>query len=179
MKLLEAISSHLNYLKELKQIKSDSYEKEKIKFNKFWEEDPSQIEYLLSAENYFESEIDGTSDKLRNAVKGELSFSTLEFKKYLLYNKKLRRGLRMKDRASMKNSIELRVPFVDKEVIKHGLTINSKNNFHNGISKAVIRKIGYSLANENVFYKKKNINAPQSAWLVNKYDEVESLCMTI
>lgn len=70
------------------------------------------------------------------------------------------------DKMSMAHSLELRVPFLDKEVMEFARTIPSEYRMYNGISKYVLRK-----ASENVLpsdwsnRQKKGFPVPIRLWL--------------
>tara|TARA_B100001250_G_scaffold408818_1_gene431896 strand:- start:1552 stop:3357 length:1806 start_codon:yes stop_codon:yes gene_type:complete len=95
------------------------------------------------------------------------------FKSYLrnsqyrdLYYLKLQRSLRYADRASMYNSIEARVPFLDHEVVECAFQIPSKFKLLNG-QQRIINKYPYRnfVNKKNLYLNKRTIADPQSAWL--------------
>ena len=82
------------------------------------------------------------------------------------------------DKMTMANSLELRVPFLDKEVFKHSITIDDKYKINNGITKYVFRKASKKLLpNEWSNRKKKGFPVPFSIWLKEDkiYTEVKDI----
>lgn len=79
------------------------------------------------------------------------------------------------DKMTMANSLELRVPFLDKEVFNHSITIDDKYKINNGITKYIFREASKQLLpNEWSKRKKKGFPVPFSIWLKDKkiYKEV-------
>ena len=95
------------------------------------------------------------------------------FKSYLrntqyadIYYLKLQRSLKYADRASMYNSIEARVPFLDHEVVEAAFQIPSRFKLLNG-QQRIINKYPYKdYVNKKLLYlNKRTIADPQSYWL--------------
>ena len=95
------------------------------------------------------------------------------FKSYLrntqyadLYYLKLQRSLKYVDRASMYNSIEARVPFLDHKVVEAAFQIPSKFKVLNG-QQRIIQKYPYKnfVKQECLYLNKRSIADPQSYWL--------------
>ena len=95
------------------------------------------------------------------------------FKSYLrntqyadLYYRKLQRSLKYADRASMYNSIEARVPFLDHKVVEAAFQIPSKFKVLNG-QQRIINKYPYKnyVNKESLYLNKRSIADPQSNWL--------------
>ena len=95
------------------------------------------------------------------------------FKSYLrntqyadLYYLKLQRSLKYVDRASMYNSIEARVPFLDHKVVEAAFQIPSKFKVLNG-QQRIIQKYPYKnyVKQESLYLNKRSIADPQSYWL--------------
>ena len=79
----------------------------------------------------------------------------------------------MKDRASMANSLELRVPFVDSKVINFGLSSQVEYLFKDGCSKSPLRCVGEKFGYSDIFRRPKvSINAPQAKWLYHYADQI-------
>lgn len=81
------------------------------------------------------------------------------------------------DKMTMANSLELRVPFLDKEVFKQSLSIPDNYKVNNGITKYCFREASKSiLPNEWSNRKKKGFPVPFSIWLKEKdiYEEVKN-----
>ncbi|MCR5214277.1 MAG: asparagine synthase (glutamine-hydrolyzing) [Eubacterium sp.] len=70
------------------------------------------------------------------------------------------------DRMSMANSLELRVPFLDKEMLKVALQIPSKYRIANGTTKYILRKAALrNLPEETAKMVKKGFLTPLNDWL--------------
>ncbi len=59
------------------------------------------------------------------------------------------------DRASMANSIEVRVPLMDHNVSRYSYSIPLANKLENGVKKSELKKILYSMANQELFERPK------------------------
>jgi len=65
------------------------------------------------------------------------------------------------DRASMANSLEVRVPFLDHHVVEYVMSLDSKVLFKNKEKKYLLKKIATSLLPTDITYrKKKGFSAP-------------------
>jgi asparagine synthase (glutamine-hydrolysing) len=83
-----------------------------------------------------------------------------------LFYLKLPRSLKYADRASMYNSIETRVPFLDHEVVESSLQIPSKFKFLNGQQRIIMKYPFRNYVNKKTLYlNKRTIADPQSDWL--------------
>ena len=72
------------------------------------------------------------------------------------------------DRASMFNSLEVRVPFLDKELIQYVFQLNSRYKINNNKSKVILKKILEKYLPEELFsQKKRGFGAPLDNWLKN------------
>ncbi len=70
------------------------------------------------------------------------------------------------DRMSMANSLELRVPFLDKEMLKVALQIPSKYRIANGTTKYILRRAALrNLPEETAKMVKKGFLTPLNDWL--------------
>lgn len=70
-------------------------------------------------------------------------------------------GLVKVDRASMANSLEVRVPFLDHHIIEYVMSLDSKVIFKNKEKKYLLKKIAASLLPPDIIYrKKKGFSAP-------------------
>ena len=90
-----------------------------------------------------------------------------------LFYLKLPRCLRYIDRASMRNSIEARVPFLDHKVVEACFSVPSKykilNNMQRIITKYPFKNI---IDKQKLFQNKMTIADPQSFWLRNSLKEL-------
>lgn len=70
------------------------------------------------------------------------------------------------DRSSMAASVEVRVPFIDKEVISSAMRIPGRLKFENNISKYLLKKMAESYLPENIIYRPKaSFGAPIRSWI--------------
>ncbi len=96
----------------------------------------------------------------------------------LLYLKKnefdahMQRTLRKVDLMSMANSLEVRVPFLDKEVIEFSNTIIPKYGITHTTAKLVLRKLlNKFVSKELIDLPKKGFSIPIDVWLKNELKE--------
>lgn len=76
------------------------------------------------------------------------------------------------DRTTMGSSIELRAPFVDKEVFKVAAQIPTSLKFKNNTTKYMLRKAAEEFVPEHVLYRKKlGFPVPIRFWLKNELYE--------
>ena len=132
------------------------------------------------------STIDGSfykSDKLFSNKFNFLSHNQIidkPFKSHLrnaqfadLFYLKLPRSLRYADRASMHNSIETRVPFLDHEVVEWSLQIPSKFKLLQSQQRITLKYPFKNYVNKKILYlNKRTIADPQSHWLKNNLKEM-------
>ena len=72
------------------------------------------------------------------------------------------------DRASMAASTEVRVPFVDVELIEFAMSIPGKYKFKNNESKYILKKAAeIELPREIIYRKKASFGAPIRSWISN------------
>jgi asparagine synthase (glutamine-hydrolysing) len=72
------------------------------------------------------------------------------------------------DRASMAASVEVRVPFIDKNVIEFAMKIPGKYKYKNGVSKYILKKAAEGIIPKKIIYRKKaSFGAPIRAWVSN------------
>jgi len=83
-----------------------------------------------------------------------------------LQKRKIPRNTRMKDRASMAFSIELRLPFLEHNLINFALGLPEHLHFFGGRTKSIIREAMKGIMNDDVrLAPKRSIQAPQGEWL--------------
>ena len=158
-------SYHEKYLEHLKSISSPNLSKQIELYTNFWGISPKIQNNTPSI-----AQIDGSSDSIARA---QVNDSFDEFRSEKIFSSKLLRGLRMKDRASMANSLELRVPFVDSKVINFGLSSQVEYLFKDGCSKSPLRCVGEKFGYSDIFRRPKvSINAPQAKWLYHYADQI-------
>jgi asparagine synthase (glutamine-hydrolysing) len=77
-------------------------------------------------------------------------------------------NLTYSDRASMASSVEVRVPFVDKEVIQFAMGIPGKYKYKNGQSKYILKKAAEEFLPKQIVYRPKaSFGAPIRSWISN------------
>jgi asparagine synthase (glutamine-hydrolysing) len=70
------------------------------------------------------------------------------------------------DRSSMKNSLEVRSPFMDHQLAEWAFQIPTENKFINNQSKYILKKIAEKYVDQNIFTKKKKgFGIPMGKWL--------------
>ncbi|MGR6087024.1 MAG: asparagine synthase (glutamine-hydrolyzing) [Arcticibacter sp.] len=70
------------------------------------------------------------------------------------------------DRASMKYSIETRVPYLDHRIVEMALNISPNLKYRNGISKYILKKVLYQYVPKHLFDKpKQGFAIPLNKWL--------------
>jgi asparagine synthase (glutamine-hydrolysing) len=74
------------------------------------------------------------------------------------------------DRASMFNSLELRTPFLDKDLVEFASTIPYKHLMHGGVNKFVTKKIAEKHFSKDLIYRKKQgFGIPVGIWMKNEW----------
>jgi asparagine synthase (glutamine-hydrolysing) len=77
------------------------------------------------------------------------------------------------DRASMAASVEVRVPFIDKQVISLAMQYNGNLKFKKGQSKYVLKKMAEKyLPSEIIYRPKASFGAPIRSWISNDLKEM-------
>lgn len=72
------------------------------------------------------------------------------------------------DRASMAASVEVRVPFIDKQVITEAMQIPGHLKIKKGIPKNILKKASEGLLPKQIIYRKKaSFGAPIRSWISN------------
>jgi len=73
------------------------------------------------------------------------------------------------DRASMAQSVEVRVPFVDKKVIEYAMSIPGILKYKNGESKYILKKVAEKYIPKEIIYRPKaSFGAPIRSWISNE-----------
>jgi len=77
------------------------------------------------------------------------------------------------DRMSMANSLEVRAPILDKEVIEFAASLPSGMKFHHGEKKHILKQAFKPLLSDDILYRKKmGFSVPLASWL---RDEIKDL----
>ena len=70
------------------------------------------------------------------------------------------------DRASMAQSLEVRVPFLDHHLVEWLMTVPSTHKLHNGVGKAMLKAAMKDFLPHDVLYrKKKGFSVPLADWM--------------
>jgi asparagine synthase (glutamine-hydrolysing) len=70
------------------------------------------------------------------------------------------------DKASMAASVEVRVPFIDKEVVSLAMSIAGSLKYKNGVSKYVLKKMAEKFLPKQIIYRPKaSFSAPIRSWI--------------
>lgn len=73
------------------------------------------------------------------------------------------------DRASMRYSLETRVPYLDHRVVEFALNLSPELKYKNGVSKYILKKILFQYIPEHLFDRpKQGFAIPLSTWLQNE-----------
>ena len=70
------------------------------------------------------------------------------------------------DRASMAASVEVRVPFIDKDLIEMAMSIPGEQKYHNKQAKGILKKVAEQYLPKNIVYRPKaSFGAPIRSWI--------------
>ncbi len=77
------------------------------------------------------------------------------------------------DRMSMANSLEVRAPILDKEIIEFAATVPSDMKFHKGEKKHILKEAFKPLLPGDILYRKKmGFSVPLASWLRNEIKDL-------
>jgi asparagine synthase (glutamine-hydrolysing) len=77
------------------------------------------------------------------------------------------------DRASMAASVEVRVPFIDREVIQLALQIPGNLKYKNGQQKYILKKMAEKYLPHDIIYRPKaSFGAPIRSWISNELKDM-------
>jgi len=86
--------------------------------------------------------------------------------------RKLPRCLRYVDRASMRHSIETRLPLLDHELVEKLFSLPTRYKFINNYQRMILKRYCKSHLNKKILYKNKiTIADPQSYWLKTTFKD--------
>jgi len=173
---------HLMYLNDLKRKKSNQFFKNLELFKKNYNIKEELIYKKLSnLESKSTLTIDGynltkniISQDLFSYYKNDnVDFNdNINLKKSLIdyiQNTKIPRNNRLKDRTSMANSVELRLPFLEHQLIEYALSLPDSFYFAFGRSKSILRESVKGLMSDKVRLSNKiSIQSPQNQWMKSK-----------
>jgi asparagine synthase (glutamine-hydrolysing) len=77
------------------------------------------------------------------------------------------------DRMSMANSLEVRAPLLDREVVEFAATLPSKMKFKNGEKKHILKEAFKPMLPEGILYRKKmGFSVPLASWFRHEIKEL-------
>ena len=155
----------------------------------------SQEQYLFSEKElqHYLVNTDFNFDKINQLVKTNRTLTPKEKQSIWDVQNYLKDDLLVKiDRATMRYSLESRVPFLDNNILDYALNIDTQLKFRNGESKYILKKILYKHLPEDLFKRpKQGFAIPLASYLrkefkhlvdkylspivVNRYDIVANL----
>lgn len=161
------------------------YDSALSQFMQFWGDDKQQIENIITGMNQSSgTALDGTlavaDDTLSDALnqreirRPPLPESTGSKARDMaladLLATKIPRALRFNDRVSMMHSKELRVPFLDPELVEWSLKVPTSFLINQHGTKAPLRRlIGKHIDPSVAAAPKRNVQSPQREWLANEW----------
>jgi len=169
---------HIQYLIELRN--SQEFNQILGEYCHFWGESRSTALSRIALFSQSSNMIDGTphssdvcmSDELSNFVNYDIPnithFKSITRNSALrdLLHTKIPRGLRFNDRMSMMHSRELRVPFLDHELVELAYSIPIEQLITTHGTKSIIREVLASRVDPEIaFAPKRSIQTPQNDWI--------------
>jgi asparagine synthase (glutamine-hydrolysing) len=89
-----------------------------------------------------------------------------DYSRWVEFYGQLQRGLKKVDMASMYHSLEVRVPFLDREVIELSLRVNPFDSMRNGRRKSILRDLlGRYVPADSIPVEKRGFSVPLKDWL--------------
>ncbi len=138
--------------------------------------------HIFSQEQYFHSEKDlkhllldeeFNFDRInQNLVTGKRELTPKGKQSFWDINYYLKDDLLVKvDRASMKCSLESRVPYLDRRVVEYAVNIDADLRYHKGISKYILKEILYDYLPKEYFDRPKwGFAIPLPHWLKGRFN---------
>tara|TARA_R110002096_G_scaffold16898_2_gene57708 strand:+ start:38381 stop:40081 length:1701 start_codon:yes stop_codon:yes gene_type:complete len=180
---------HLEHLEELQG--TQRFDHALVDYCAFWDETRETALARISALARDSSMIDGTPheagshmgsalanlDQYRLPQVDDFESSLRNSAARDLLHTKIPRGLRFNDRMSMMHSRELRVPFLDHELVELAYTLPVESLIDASGTKSVLRRaLADWITPKIAFAPKRSIQTPQNDWLANDWrDLVEDL----
>lgn len=127
----------------------------------------SKDELLELFDGKYEKEIEALSDSHKMLIENK-EFEDIENKMCFTDINMFMEGLNLTytDRASMACSVEVRVPFIDKNVVSYAMNIPGNLKFNNNESKYILKKVSEKyLPNDIIYRPKASFGAPIRSWI--------------
>tara|TARA_Y100000389_G_scaffold3743_1_gene3595 strand:- start:29689 stop:31557 length:1869 start_codon:yes stop_codon:yes gene_type:complete len=172
---------HLLYLNKLKNNSNKNFLNEMKNFCENWNyKPPKALEKITKLTNKIPKTID-SYNLINNSLYNEKfvkkyhnnNKEILDLKKsfvHFIQNSKIPRNNRLKDRLSMAFGLELRLPFLENDLVEYGLSLQDYMYFINGRSKSILRESVKGILDNKVRLAKKfSIQSPQNIWFKNKF----------
>jgi asparagine synthase (glutamine-hydrolysing) len=180
---------HLKYLNSLRKMNKKTFENHLKMFSKNWNisikkiidkldnlnvQTPKTIDgYDLTNQSILGENLIENEDIIKDTVKSDSKVKNFDDIKQSLITyiqeTKVPRNNRLKDRISMAQGVELRLPFLEHDLLEFALSIDTKAYFLNGKSKSILRYISKDLLDKKVrLHKKISIQSPQNEWLKSR-----------
>lgn len=140
--------------------------KEKIESHIF-----SQEQYLFSEKEIYSINLEKIKNYyLNQKLNVKRKLSAIESQSLFDIKNYLKDDLLVKvDRASMKFSLETRVPLLDHNIVEYALNIPEEFKINNGIQKYILKDILYDFVPKEYFDRPKwGFSIPLSSWLKNE-----------
>ena len=84
------------------------------------------------------------------------------------------------DRASMAASVEVRVPFIDKDVINSAMKIPGKLKYYHNQTKYILKKVAEEYLPHQIVYRPKaSFGAPIRSWIYDNLKEMVDSLLSI
>ena len=114
----------------------------------------------------FSKDFSGNFEFEENKLKIETGDTVKDSLIEYIQNTKIPRNNRLKDRISMAFGLELRLPFLEHDLLEYALSLDTKSYFLNGKSKSILRFSVKNVVHNKVRSAKKfSIQSPQNIWL--------------
>lgn len=125
--------------------------------------EPAEIEYLFNEPAELEEIYEEAIDSWELCTQDDLASKTLQFYTDLYLQDDI---LVKTDRASMMNSLEVRAPFLDIDLVDFVRKIPTAYKFRNGTTKYILKKALEPVLPKEILYRsKKGFGAPVGLWI--------------
>lgn len=129
--------------------------------------DPSELEYLFSEPSDLEEIYEEAINSWESCTQADIASKTLQFYTDLYLQDDI---LVKTDRASMMNSLEVRAPYLDIELVDFVRRIPTAYKFRNGTTKYILKKALEPILPKEILYRpKKGFGAPVGQWIRNGF----------